>query len=253
MCDDAKTTLTLVLLLLFPIQASSKSERFDRLAALAAQQGTTSAAEETSTINFCDLVKRPQRYYDRAVRITAKWESGDEFSYLTDDRCPPGHRDSIAVRFVNDLQHDEKTKRMVEKIMSHEYGGRARVTVVGILRKPFKKYYGYFRYRFDILRFEDTTHLIVPCQGFLQAGKTYRAKVRGDRTLGLSPVPPVRMFQHQSLYIEWTNLSEFPALEELRDGPGERQIVFSVVSDQSIQMTVSRWSRTVQCKIIRIE
>jgi len=228
------------------------SGQMSRLAALARQSSSQSSAAEVPTIDFCELVNHPQRYYDKMVRITARWQTGDEFSYLSDDRCPKAS-DYLAVGFVNDETQRQTIKTNVDKIMSHEYGGRARIRIVGTLQKPFKMYYGYFRYRFEILRFEDIAHLVVPYQGTLQAGVTYRAAVRGDKDFGLSPVLPLRMFAHQAVLIEWTNLSEFPALEQLRDSKREQQIVFSVISDEAKQMTQQRWNRTLRCKIIRTE
>ena len=94
---------------------------------------------------------------------------------------------------------------------------------------------------------------MVPYQSTLDAGKTYRAVVRGDKEFGLIPVPPLRMFSHQALSIEWTNLSEFPTLEKLRDTSAQQLIVFSVISSEYKQMTAQRWNWTVKCKIVRIE
>jgi hypothetical protein len=246
------TLLALVLFLQLLVDVSSIPAQMSPLPALAAQSSSLSSAAEVPTIDFCDLVKHPQRYYDKTVRITAKWKTGFEFSYLSDDRCLKAS-DNIAVKFVNDETQREVIKANVDKIMSHEYGGRARIRIVGTLHKPFKRYYGYFRYIFEILRFEHVAHLVVPYQGVMQAGTTYQATVRGDKDLGLSLVPPLRMFVHQSAFIEWTNLSEFPGLEKLRDSNREGQIVFSVLSDENNRMTQQRWNRTLRFKIIRTE
>jgi hypothetical protein len=186
------------------------------------------------------------------VRIKAQWLSGDEFAYLNDDRCPTKAAHDIAVRFVNDETQREVIKQNVYKIMSHEYGGRAIVTAVGVLRNP-GKYYGYFRYLFELIRFEEVVHVVVPYEATLEAGKAYRAVVRGDREFGLILVPSLRMFSHQAVSIEWTNLRDFPTLEKLRDSAAEQLIVFSVISDENKQMTAQRWNRTVKCKIVRVE
>lgn len=211
-----------------------------------------SSAEEVATVDFCELAKNPRRYFNRTVRIKAQWQSGFEFSYLNDDRCLPKATGSIAVSFVNDETQREVFKQNVDKIMSHEYGGRAMITAVGILRNPGSSH-GYFRYLFELTRFEEVTHVVVPYQETLDAGKTYRATVRGDKEFGLILVPALRMFSHQSASIEWTNLSEFPALEKLSDSSAEQLIVFSVISDERKQMSAQRWNRTVKCKIIRVE
>lgn len=211
-----------------------------------------SFGDKVTTVDFCELAKNPRRYFNRTVRIKAQWLSGDEFSYLTDDRCPTKVAHDIAVRFVNDETQREVIKQNVYKIMSHEFGGRATITAVGVLRNP-GNYYGYFRYLFELIRFEEIAHVVVPYQSTLDAGKTYRANVRGDKDSGLILVPPLLMFSHQSVSIEWTNLNEFPALAKLRDSSQQQLIVFSVISDERKQMTAQRWDRTVKCKIVRIE
>ena len=61
------------------------------------------------------------------------------------------------------------------------------------------------------------------------------------------------MFSHYAVSIEWTNLSEFPALEKLHDGTQREVIVFSVISDEIKQMTAQRWNRTVKLKIVRVK
>ena len=133
-----------------------------------------SFGDKVTTVDFCELAKNPRRYFNRTVRIKAQWLSGFEFSYLDDDRCPTKVAHDIAVSFVNDETQREIIKQNVYKIMSHEYGGRAMITAVGVLRNP-GKYYGYFRYLFELIRFEEIVHVVVPYESTLDAGKTYRA------------------------------------------------------------------------------
>ena len=217
---------------------------------VAAQQSQTPAQPSVPTVDFCEIVRRPQRFFNLTVRIKAKWVAGDEFSYLNDDRCPSTATNDIAVRFVDG--QDEAIRINVSKIMSHEYGSRAWITAVGTLRNP-GKYYGYFRYRFEILRFENVEHVITPYQGTLDGYHAYRALVRGDKESGLLLIPPLHIEFHYAVRIEWINLSEFPELERLRETSGERTIVFSVISDERKQITAQRWNRTLECKIIRVE
>jgi hypothetical protein len=217
---------------------------------VAAQQSQTSTQPSVPTVDFCEIVKRPQRFFNLTVRVTARWASGNEFSYLNDDRCPSKFTNEIAARFVNG--QDEAIRTSVSKIMSHEYGGRALVTVVGTLRNP-GKYYGYFHYLFEIFRFENVEHVITPYRGTLDGYHTYRALVRGDKESGLLLVPALQNAFHYAVRIEWINLSDFPLLEKLHETSGERIIVFSVISDERKQMTEQRWNRTLECKIIRLE
>lgn len=205
-----------------------------------------SAQEEVRDIDFCEIVKEPQQFFNQLVRIKAKWVRGIEFWFLRDNRCPSGLRQNISVGI-----YDHRTEAAnVQKLLSREYGGRAMVTVVGRL---LDKEHAYYRYRFQVLRIEDVQHVITPYEGTLETGKTYRAVVRGDKEIELRLVPPLHIEMHYSAGIDWTNLSDFPVLEELHKTRGERTIVFSVMSDVRRQMTEWRWSRILETRIVRIE
>ena len=243
---------TLLLLTALPIHPLSAGGRQSRAAAQS--KAAPSAGEEIPAVAFCRMAEYPRDYFDKTVRLTATYEMGTEGARLADEQCARGHDEQIGVGFFDAGERQRELNRGgVNKIATTEYGARARVTVVGILRDSSRRDFQWYRYRFDIIRFEEISHVIVPYEGALQAGITYRAAVRGDARFGLYPVTPLRTQEHIAARIEWTNLGEFPALKRLRHSPRERQIVFSVISDQSRQMTERRWDRTIGCKIIRVE
>ncbi|MGH9763984.1 MAG: hypothetical protein ACREDR_35005, partial [Blastocatellia bacterium] len=128
----------------------------------------------------------------------------------------------------------------------------ANVTIEGILRNESRRDFAWYHYRFDIRRFESVSHVVVQYKGELEAGITYLARVYPDRDSGLGLALPLRIPIHYAVRIEWTNLNAFPELDSRSKEQVERQIVFSVISDQSRQMTANRWNRTVQCKVIRV-
>lgn len=204
------------------------------------------APETVRDVDFCDIVKEPRQFFTQTIRIKAIWQQGHEFSYLNGVGCPTKFRHEIAARWLNSQDPN------LSKMMSREYGGRAIVTAVGTLRAP-GKYYGYFRYQFEIRRLEDVKHVIEPYDGTVEAGRTYRAVVRGDKDLELVLSPRVRIEFHYAYHIEWINLSEFPELKGLHETSGERTIVFSVISSERRQMTERRWNRSLQMKIVRVE
>ncbi|HEY0324121.1 MAG TPA: hypothetical protein VGC66_24460 [Pyrinomonadaceae bacterium] len=251
----ALPTLTVLFsLILLPSHLSSVNNLFSSGSPGAGQSSFTSnATEEVSTIAFCEMVKNPRLYFDKPVRLTATLQLATEASYLSDEKCPLSHDDQIGVRYASS---DETQRNLlnseVNKIRSIEYGSRAKVTVVGILRNSSLRSFAWYRYRFDLTRFEDISQVIVPYEGTLQGGITYRAVVRGDGSSGLSLIIPLRTQEHIAVRIEWTNLSEFPVLERLRNASSEQQIVFTVIADQTRQMTERRWNRTLECKIISI-
>lgn len=227
-------------------------------------QAASGQNKTVPTITFCEMVKHPELYFEKTIRFRGTFEIHTEGSTLNDELCPRSHDDSIGLSVV---KIDDKQLRLVNRefgrIRSGKVGVHPRVIVVGILRNVSRRAFEWYRYRFDIIRFENiqpegrqtanVSEGLVPYQSVLDAGKTYRAVVRGDKEFGLVLVPPLRLFSHQAVSIEWTNLKEFPALERLRDSSRQLPIVFSVISDERKQMTEQRWDRTVKCKILRIE
>ncbi len=202
--------------------------------------------ETVRDVDFCDIVGQPQQFFGRAVRIKATWQQGHEFSYLNGIGCRTKFRHEIATGWLNSQDPN------LSKMLLREYGGRSIVTAVGTLRDP-GKYFGYFRYMFEVRRLEDVQHVIEPYEGTVEAGRTYRAVVRGDKDFELVLSPRVRIEFHYSYRIDWINLSEFPELQRLRETSGERTIVFSVISSERRQMTERRWNRSLEFKIIRVE
>lgn len=221
----------------------------------------TGAGGEIPSVAFCEMLSRPQLYFDKALRLGATYRVGFEAAYLKDERCALSYRVKVGAKFVNmDERQRDVIRKDVDKIMSGAYGnGRARVRVVGVLRDSRDRWgFGGYRYRFDIMRFEDISreddsHMVINYEGTLRAGEVYRATVRGDRHSGLSLTPPPRAPLHHALRIEWTNLGEFPALKRLRDSSSERQIVFSVISDEIKHTGGRRWNRTLRCEVLLVE
>ena len=243
-----KSLPTLLLLTPFLIHPAAVGHRSPAAADQSA--AASDARNEAPAVDFCEMVRRPQLYFDKAVRLTATYEMGVEASYLMDVGCVLGHDERIGTRYVNagERQPDIRT----------QYGTHARVTVVGVLRNSSRRDFAWYRYRFDVMRFEDvsredTSRLINTYTGELEDGMTYRAAVRGDKRFGLSLEPPPRVPHHTAVRVEWTNLGEFPALKRLRKISGRRQIVFRVVSDHTAWVAEGRWNRTLECQIIIVE
>jgi hypothetical protein len=199
------------------------------------------------------MANHPELYFDKPVRLTAVFGQATEGQYLSDAGCKLSYDDQIGVGYVaGDTAQQTLRDKSIDLIHSREYGNRASVTVVGILRNASRRDFASYRYRFDIVTFESVSHITVPYQGELQAGRTYVTAVNGDGRGGLSLANPVRMHAHYAVRVEWTNLKSFPALQQLSAGGREREIIFSVLTDDIHQMTANRWNRTIRCKIVRI-
>ena len=208
--------------------------------------------QNPATVAFCDMVNQPQFYFDKTVRLTAIFEQATEGQYLSDNACPLSHDEQIGVGYADTFaSQGDAGHAQLRRIQTEEFGGRARVRVVGILRNASLRAFSWYHYRFDIIRFEEIEPVVVAFAGDLQAGLTYRAAVKKSRN-GLGLASPLRFPEYQAIRLEWSNLNRFPSLRRLRQDD-ERMIVFSVISDKLHEMTDRRWNRTVVCKVIRVE
>lgn len=210
--------------------------------------------KDIPTVAFCDLVKRPTEFFDRPIRVSGMFTQADEAQYLSDRGCPLKTEDQIGVGFADaDDAGRERRAKDISKIGKPEFGGRAMVRVVGYLRNQSRHDFACYRYRFDIVRFEDMSPVVLPFEGELQAGMTYRASVQGDEMAGLALVRPLKVAEHHAIRLEWVNLNAFSNLGRMRGMGVERVVVFSVLSDEVKQITHRRWNRTVRLKILREE
>jgi len=217
----------------------------------------SSEPETVPTGDFCEMVKRPELYFDRTIRITASYELGFEGSNLNNVRCVRSHDDSIGVGFEpRDETHTKLINGKVRKIRSGKFGPQPRVTVVGRLRNQSRRSFAWYRYRFDIIRFEDirddVTERIVSYSDSLQKGITYRGRVTLDETSGLGLMSPVRIPLHHAVSLEWINLMEFPLLQRLSER-SEKQIIFKVIEDTLKPVEPNRWNRTFRLTILLVE
>jgi hypothetical protein len=224
------------------------------VAALCAQNDgmkkNQSEMDKSPTVEFCDLIKMPKLYFNKTLRLTATYESAENFDYLSDVRCVTSEDKQISARWNQSAINPPPEVRLEED-------DATRVTVVGVLHDGSQRGSAcYHRYCFDIVRLEkaereDESRLINNYNGTLKEGWTYRATVRSDRDSGLMPAFfPLRSAQHQAARIEWTNLKHYPSLRKPRV---VRQIVFKVTADEIAPLGEGRWSRTVKCRIIIVE
>src|ERR1044071_3308947 len=175
------------------------------------QSGAVAEARDgIPTVAFCELVRNPGDYFDKAVRVTARYLVGVEGAALAAGRCPLSSYEKIRFGFVfTGKRQRAAISRSVNKIASGRYGnGWAQVTVVGLLRNESLHAGGLmsYQYRFDIRRFEDIREApagtIISYDGNLKAGQTYRAKVRGDKVFDLVFIPPLKIPFHQSVGVD---------------------------------------------------
>src|SRR5262249_5771253 len=141
----------------------------------------------------------------------------DEGAYLIDESCPLSHDDQIGVGNEIDEKQREHNNKIRSKMMEAEYGGKAIVTLTGMLRNISRRDFVWYQYRFDIISFESVSHATIAYSGELQAGTTYTAAVRGDKSNGLSLIIPLHRLEHHAVRTEWTNLRNFPDLKQMSE------------------------------------
>ena len=220
------------------------------LCAVTRAQDSALRNDDVPTIAFCELVKDPKPYFDKSIRVRANLELATEASYLKDENCVVSRDDQIGVRYMSDTdgQRDLLNKE-IRKIRSREYGSKATVTVVGILRNQSSRSFAWYGYRFEVSRIERVLPVVSRYEGNLREGLTYSGTVRPDSLRGLVLVIPVRVQPGVTTRVEWVNLKDFPSLT-FEPPNQEQQIVFTVVADETKQMTERRWARTVELRVV---
>ncbi len=207
--------------------------------------------DEIPTIEFCEMVKNPEKYFDKTIRVIATFTQAAEAQYLDDNKnCPLSHDDQIGISYAKtDEKQLAENNANTRKIGSVEFGGRAIVTVIGSLKNASRRDFAWYQYRFDIAKFEKISHIVEDYKGELDGAKTYRAEIKPDKDFGINFVKPYKLLFHYAYRIEWTNLKDFPGLKNFTT----KKIVFSVLAKDIKQMTESHWNITLKCKIIRVE
>ena len=209
---------------------------------------------EIPTVSFCEMVKKPKAYFDKTIRVTATFTQATEAQYLNDETCPLTQDEQIGVGYAESGKKQQLLNiSNMAKIRSPEYGSRAVVTIIGVLKDSSLHAFAWYQYRFEIDNFENVSHVIAPYNQELEASQTYRTDVYFDKNLGLSLVKPFRLPAHYAYHVDWVNLKKFPELKKIESKTAPKTIVFSVLSKQIKQMTESRWNVNYECKIIRVE
>jgi hypothetical protein len=132
---------------------------------------------ETSTINFCDLLRNPDCYDGKEVKIHAKYLSTFEVSAFVDSSCTD--MDSRAwVEFdrisISASAKPEILQKIKQQVYCCMWGGdnylrETKMLVKGIFHKPNKEGYGHDnKYRF-----------MVTVKGIEEIGDTKKIKVPG--------------------------------------------------------------------------
>jgi len=135
-------------------------------------KGTNVGDDPVATVTYCDLLKHPERFHNKVVRVNAVFESGFEKSSLSDSEgCSKGKVTSGTAQsdtwvsfdksFVMDGDSDEaKTNRTVSGF------GKWLLTAVGRFRRAEGPqrfgHMGCCRYEFALIKIENSEKLSTP-------------------------------------------------------------------------------------------
>jgi len=171
--------------------------------------GALMADPEIPTVTLCELASHSGAYFEKTVRLSALLEQWTEGQYLTDERCPLSHDDQIGVGYApQDDKQRESAQRISSEIQSHEYAGKAEVTIVGRLRNISARHFYWYGTRFDIAYFESARPAVARFEGYLEEGRTYRAQGVQHEGGELTVDSRLRVPFHHAGRIEWTNLGD---------------------------------------------
>lgn len=209
--------------------------------------------DEIPTVSYCEMLKNPQLFFSKTVRVRATWERATEGIYLRDRTC----QEKVAVGFgqAGREQWCERASRNFQKIYDEKFSGKAEIVVVGTLenrrsKNPFVNY----RYLFVANCIEKVMMAGDAYQGTLEEGHTYRARVKCDGEQGPALLTRVSVPYHHAVRVEWANLEKYPQLKPRAGAGCEREIVFQVLSKQIVKVAGQRrWNVTYNCKILEVE
>ena len=112
-------------------------------------QAKQSAAESVQTISFCEILREPNLYQGKLVRVAATWKYGFEWSYLYHHECM-SQGNKAWVEFVDEEEECPQTDK-VSKRLKNGFDKKADVVAVGTLAAGGG--YGHlngYRYQFTI-------------------------------------------------------------------------------------------------------
>src|SRR5260370_35736029 len=117
------STLLLLSLLSCPWMTPGKCDAARFRSELVTHQG-----KEIPTVGFCQMVKHPQLYFDRTIRITATVEPRIEGTTLNDVRCARSYDDQIGLGTVEVEKQAVSASKGFGKVILVSADGKPRVT-----------------------------------------------------------------------------------------------------------------------------
>lgn len=205
-------------------------------------------------LTICDLVTARDFYFDSPVSVEADLEYNERDLYLYDPVCseksaaPQSER--LAISYRPAVETDTQNWRFqMDPVRTDRFGGRARVSVIGMLRDDSKEPMRKYDYRLEITEFKSVERIVLPYRGELEPGWFYCDRIAhvSGKTLQLSVRP--KLGRGRTAQIEWANEREYLAGESA----GAQQIVFRVVSKTTERTGGNRWRDNYVCEVVELK
>jgi lipocalin len=103
-----------------------------------AQTQARVSAQENQTVDFCELVRHPEQYDDKKVKVTATYAPSFHTALFVDDACKksrPYEEVTANARFANGESGTAAFKKLDRFLRKYRIGS-ARVTMIAIFRDP---------------------------------------------------------------------------------------------------------------------
>jgi hypothetical protein len=118
-----------------------------------AAQVKTETPSSVPTVFYCELIRDPNLYEGKLVRVAATWNYGFEWSYLYHRDCI-GRENKAWVEFVDEDKGCERTKK-VSKKLKDKFDNKADIVAVGTLQGGGGYGDGGYQYQFVITCLEE--------------------------------------------------------------------------------------------------
>jgi hypothetical protein len=135
---------------------------------LAWAEDSDSTAQETETVNFCDLTKYPDRYVGKTIQVSATYASDLESAIFFDDSCKKSESRPDVIAKAEFIGNDEEIKRslnQLKKVFDKRFVAPhlARVTMIAVFRlRDASILSSAPRYTLEVKRFLDVQKVKVP-------------------------------------------------------------------------------------------
>jgi hypothetical protein len=129
---------------LHPVKQPAQPENINR--------NDSSGAQAIASVSYCALLKSPNLYGGKLLRVKASWQFGFEVTFLHDSQCPD--QPKAWLEFVDDKDACPRSKENINAPGKNDTG--ADVTVVGRLFGPGRYgHLGAYEFKFVVVCMEE--------------------------------------------------------------------------------------------------